>query len=349
MTVVFRVDASRWIGSGHVMRCLVLAEILSERGWNVQFACIPQEGDLITLIEQKGYAVIRLCPPLVSQPPRFDGDYESWLHRSEHEDAIDFIEKVTPQTWVVVDHYSLGHQWERAVCEGINCQLLVIDDLNRQHESDVILDQNLWPDMGSRYIACQSKKLLGPKYALLRPRFRELKYSPPQKRNQVIAFFGGADLTQECQKLQDAAMRISSLPFQLKIVTGRQNKGYEALLKIEKPEWIEVVQYLDDFELELAKSKYAIGASGVSNWERFCLDIPSTIVSVADNQRTLSQYLYQQGFVSYLGSGEHTTPETYINELMRIKENWQTIAQCNHVEVDGEGAQRVVNVMESFR
>lgn len=348
MKVVFRVDASLLIGSGHVMRCLVLAEKLGSRGWAVQFACLPQAGDLIAFIEQLGFLVIKLNAPLSFIQPRFDGDYESWLQRSEHEDARDFIHVVGEADWVVADHYGLGYQWEQQVRESLGCHLLVVDDLNREHNSELILDQNLWPDLESRYGLCSARKLLGPKYALLRPRFKELKLSAPEKQDQVIAFFGGADPTQECEKLLKAVSGMSNLPFYLKVVTGCLNQKHEELLKYGEVERIEVIQFLHDFELELATSKYAIGASGVSNWERFCLNIPSTIVSVADNQCALSQYLYQKKLVFYLGNGRETTTESYRKELSRIKQEWESISAFDQLYIDGCGAERVVNILESY-
>ncbi len=115
MKVVFRVDASRWIGSGHVMRCLVLADALRLDGWDICFACIPQDGDLISFIKQKGFLVRTLHVPAEVKTPRFDGDYESWLHRSNEEDVKDFIEVVEAVDWVVVDHYGIGRGVERRV------------------------------------------------------------------------------------------------------------------------------------------------------------------------------------------------------------------------------------------
>ncbi|MBY7834406.1 UDP-2,4-diacetamido-2,4,6-trideoxy-beta-L-altropyranose hydrolase [Vibrio fluvialis] len=348
MKVIFRVDASVLIGSGHVMRCLVLADVLSARNWDIEFVCLPQDGDLIGFIEQKGYSVVRLPPPNVFKKPRFDGDYESWLQRTQDEDAANFVSFAGGVDWVVVDHYGIAEEWETRVGKAVNCKLLAIDDLNRKHESSLILDQNLWPDMKTRYSSCSATKLLGPEYALLRPHFKTLRLSAPSKKNQVIAFFGGSDPTQECEKLLEAAFRMSDLPFKLKVVAGGLNQKFDELLKYAEVEHIEVVQFIDDFELDLASSKYAIGASGVSNWERFCLNIPATIVSVAANQKALSEYLFQQKLVSYLGDGQTTTSKLYQIELNRIALQWDSIRPSNQLNVDGNGAEKVAKTMECY-
>ena len=59
LKIAFRVDASIHIGSGHVMRCLVLADALSINGHQVVFLTRPQAGDLISFIKQRGHNV---CP-----------------------------------------------------------------------------------------------------------------------------------------------------------------------------------------------------------------------------------------------------------------------------------------------
>ena len=63
MRVIFRADASVWVGSGHIMRCLVLADALKNLGHLISFACLPQPGDMISYIEERGFQVIKLNPP----------------------------------------------------------------------------------------------------------------------------------------------------------------------------------------------------------------------------------------------------------------------------------------------
>ena len=53
----FRVDASVEIGTGHVMRCLTLAEALREQGAACHFICRAHTGNLIRHIERSGFPV----------------------------------------------------------------------------------------------------------------------------------------------------------------------------------------------------------------------------------------------------------------------------------------------------
>ena len=60
MNLFIRTDASVYIGTGHVVRCLTLADEITSRGGNIQFICREEEGNLIGLIERKGYGLHRL-------------------------------------------------------------------------------------------------------------------------------------------------------------------------------------------------------------------------------------------------------------------------------------------------
>ncbi len=53
MRVVFRTDSSLQIGSGHVMRCLTLAERLRNKGAQVTFVCRDLPGNVNALIEAR--------------------------------------------------------------------------------------------------------------------------------------------------------------------------------------------------------------------------------------------------------------------------------------------------------
>lgn len=344
MKVIFRVDASLYVGSGHVMRCLVLAEELKNRGHDITFMCRELEGNLIEFIRNAEFQVIKLKKVETIKPKASD-DYLSWLQVSIVEDAKEVISNMLECDVIVTDHYALDSKWEDIVRPKLNCNIVAIDDLNRPHVADLIVDQNYWPDMTSRYSQCKGKRLLGPNYALLRPKFRALKSDKMEKKDRVIAFFGGADPTGECLKLLSAARSFEALPFNIFILAGVINPWKEQLLEYSSP-FVEIQTHTNDFEYELKKSKYAIGASGVSNWERFCLELPTTIVSVAKNQESLSEYLSQMNAVRYLGRGSQTSVNTYITEIEYLIHNWNNIRYEGVINVDGFGALRVAKEIE---
>lgn len=147
MKVYFRVDASIHIGSGHVMRCLSLANQLQKSGYDIVFVIRPQNGDLSTYIAELGYKIIKLKRPNTFTNPKSTDDYNSWLQVTEIQDARDFLSVALDASIVVVDHYGINRAWEEYVKSRLACKLVVIDDLVRQHNADLIIDRS--------YCTCQ--------------------------------------------------------------------------------------------------------------------------------------------------------------------------------------------------
>ena len=55
MNITFRADASLHIGTGHVMRCLTLADALKAQGADCHFISREHPGHLLEVIRQRGY------------------------------------------------------------------------------------------------------------------------------------------------------------------------------------------------------------------------------------------------------------------------------------------------------
>ena len=340
MRVAIRVDSASNIGIGHVMRCLVLAERLSELGVSITFCCRKHPGNINAKILQAGFD---LCEMSRQATPELQ-NYASWLGCSEADDAQEFLRCVGKNPdFVIVDHYAIAENWERHVKKNID-KLVVIDDLaNRKHCADLLIDQNIWPNQNDRYlplVPTNTKLLLGTRYALLRPAFEKLKNS--SKKNSIIVFFGGTDVSNECEKVIRALCTYEELPFEVLIVAGTafnyDDQDVESL-----PKSVKVFGVIDDFAEQLAVSKYAIGACGTSNWERFCLGVNTSLVVVADNQERLANYLSELGVVTYLGRAEFLTYQDYINEFERIIRLWPHIEKNDSIgiEVDGQGVSRI--------
>lgn len=60
MNILFRVDASLHMGTGHVMRCLTLAQALRDRGAHCRFICREHPGHLLEQIRLAEFEAIAL-------------------------------------------------------------------------------------------------------------------------------------------------------------------------------------------------------------------------------------------------------------------------------------------------
>src|SRR5450631_2016088 len=88
MKVIFRVDASTAIGTGHVMRCLTLASALRERGVIAHFACREHSGSLSDLIAERGFVVARLPLETASDGAESSrASHTEWLGASWQQDV----------------------------------------------------------------------------------------------------------------------------------------------------------------------------------------------------------------------------------------------------------------------
>ncbi|MFD2190060.1 UDP-2,4-diacetamido-2,4,6-trideoxy-beta-L-altropyranose hydrolase [Pistricoccus aurantiacus] len=308
--VVFRVDASLTIGTGHVMRCLTLADALREQGAECHFLCRAHPGHLIEAIRlQKFETHVLPMASLTAPKPESPSSlaHADWLGASWQEDARwsrELIEGLRPD-WLVVDHYALDRCWEEAVLPP-GCRLLVIDDLaDREHRCDLLLDQNLGrqaDDYAGR-VPAHCTRLIGPRYALLRPEFARLRESSLARRamprlKQLLISMGGIDKDNATGAVLDA-LGDCPLPKDCRIsVVMGGNAPWLAQVKDQAatmPWPTEVAVNVTDMAERMVQADLAIGAAGSTSWERCCLGLPTLMVVLAENQRIIAEALDSAG------------------------------------------------------
>ncbi|MFQ5787183.1 MAG: UDP-2,4-diacetamido-2,4,6-trideoxy-beta-L-altropyranose hydrolase, partial [Thermodesulfobacteriota bacterium] len=211
----FRTDASFSIGTGHVMRCLTLANELSQKGATIKFICREEPGHMINHIEEQGYQVYRLPSGI---------DLETDLKLSKG-----YLEKHSrPIDWLVVDHYDMDIRWESCMRQSVH-KIMVIDDMiNRVHDCDILLNQNygFFEEQYQGLVPNHCIQLLGPKYALLRPQFRKVLENLRERDGEVkriLVFMGGADPTNQTCKVLRAIKKLNSPDITVDTVIGASN------------------------------------------------------------------------------------------------------------------------------
>lgn len=360
MQVVFRTDASLDIGTGHVMRCLTLAEALRETGAKCRFVCRDHPGSLFDLIRQRGFEVHPLPAPEVACPLSSSegGAYADWLGADWSADAVQTRGALGALAvdWLVVDHYALDARWEKQLRQA--CQrMMVIDDLaDRQHDCDLLLDQNLGRMAGdyADVVPEGCKILVGPKYALLRPEFASVRdeslarRARPQLRNLLIAL-GGVDKGNATGQVLDA-LKGCPLPAEcsITVVMGPHAPWVEQVhdKAAQLPWGTTVLVNVQDMAKLMVSSDLAIGAAGISAWERCCLGLPTLIIVLADNQRKGAIALEENGAAILLDRPAQLAEElseaiAYLSDLQKLQIMQQA---CNSL-TDGAGASRLATLI----
>jgi len=361
MKVLFRVDSSLEIGTGHVMRCLTLAMELKSRGCEVVFICRDLKGNLSGYISSKDYRVVLLT----SESNKVTGEisdevvlyHEHWLAVSWRQDAEETKSALANEKdvdWLVVDHYGLDIRWERHLKDVVK-KILVIDDLaDRKHEADLLLDQNFYHDLDVRYenlVASRCKLLLGPKYSLLRNEFQLIRKNMEFKErpiSKILVFFGGVDAENMTGKVLLALKNINLETLTVNVVIGASNqhrKELEAICSEEKSFYLKV--QVENMAELMSESDLSIGAGGSTTWERFCLGLPSLVLPIAENQKQLLKDCAREGLLYMPDYKDKAVDEIHYH----VKAMIDNSALCAYMRekgallVDGKGVQRVSNLI----
>jgi UDP-2,4-diacetamido-2,4,6-trideoxy-beta-L-altropyranose hydrolase len=340
------------------MRCLTLADALRQQGAECGFVTRDLQGHLAERIASRGFACHLLPVPRDGEQPHSPPAHACWAEVPWQQDAAETRAALSvgpPPDWLVLDHYAFDRRWEEAVLPP-SCKLMVIDDLaDRPHMADLLLDQNLGRDASDydELLPDTAVRLIGPRYALLRPEFAELRAPTLIARAEraakgvkhLLISLGGVDL----QNATAAILRTlpsCSLPADahVTIVMGRNAPGLSEVRQLAAalPWSHEVLVDVTDMARLMAQADLAIGAGGGTSWERCCMGLPSIIIATADNQAVT--VVAMQASSAALGTGPLSDSAFGHHLAVAVSKASQTLtglSQCAARICDGAGAQRV--------
>lgn len=365
MKIVFRTDASIQIGTGHVMRCLTLADELTRQGHECRFVCREHNGHLGDLISSKGYDLV-LLPAPVEDERHVESDnsdnYAAWLGVLWQEDARQTLHSIgsLKADWLVVDHYAVDAEWEKKLVHAVS-SIMVIDDLaNRAHVCALLLDQNLGREHEDyeALVPDTCERLIGPDYALLRPEFSMLRNQSLARRKtpelkRILVTLGGVDRDNVTGQLL-TVLASSRLPSStvIDVVMGKTApylKEVEAQAE-DLPFQVTVNVGVTDMAERMCKADLAIGAAGSTSWERCCMGLPTITLVLAENQQLIGEALDKSGAGLMLDIAQ------FASELSKLVKRFSESPDelHNHSRVasevcDGVGVKRVTSYLLDAR
>lgn len=342
------------------MRCLTLADALHSCGAEILFISRHLSDHLRGVLAVKGYGLQQMDSTLMVSQGEKDLPHADWLGVSQSVDAQDTVRALSDfkVDWLVVDHYALDGRWE-SVLKTIVKKMLVIDDIaDRYHDCNILLDQNLFTDMGTRYsgrISDRCRLMLGPEFALLRNEFSHLReFTSPRNGvvRRILVSMGGVDAKNLTATSISAVAHIGSPAIAVDVVIG---KTHPALEEIQRA--CQLYGYRCHIEASnmaelMAAADLAIGSSGATSWERCCLGLPTICLTQADNQVAIAEGLEAHGAIVNLGEGQivnMTALSAIIVRLIDQPEVLMEMSEASFKLVDGKGANRVCqNMLEAI-
>lgn len=323
------------MGGGHAIRCGALAAELSRQGHRCGFAANDSGADLAGAILPDADVL------------RLSGDNDLEVMKKQWPEGAD---------WLVVDHYGRDASFEQS-SKGWSRRILAVDDLpTRRHASDILLDQTL-DRSEAEYRALVNpgcKVLAGADYTLLREEFRTHRAAALARRNampqptRIVVSFGASDPGKATLRALEA-LRLVKYPIQIEILVGRlcPHLG-EIETAVRNESGASLVIDPASVARHFADADIAIGAPGMTAWERACLGLPAIVIPVADNQVDNAAALERHGAVTVLPVIERVTREeiaSAVSLLIEQPSRWQAMSAAAAHLVDGQGIARVSAAM----
>jgi UDP-2,4-diacetamido-2,4,6-trideoxy-beta-L-altropyranose hydrolase len=345
------------------MRCLTLADILKERGVDSWFISHDRPGNLLSSIKDRGHRVYVLADDSCSSQFEPDGKptaHAHWLGCAWQDDlrqTKSAIEVLMPD-WLIVDHYALDLRWEQPL-RGYCSKLMVIDDLaDRPHSADLLVDQTFGraPEDYRQWVPRDCEVLTGAKYALLRPEFIKLRQYSLLRREKgrlkhLLIAMGGIDKDNITGEVLDTLNQCSILPenCRITVIMGANSPWTSSVLQQAAvlPWSIDVKVNVPDIASIMADCDFSIGAAGATSWERCCLGLPTIMIVVAENQRTLAQSLEKAGAALVIHEAKRIRTllpsllARLLGDLSLMYEMGRSAADIT----DGNGTQAIVKAM----
>jgi len=283
--ILFRADSSSTIGTGHIMRDLVLAkriekgEFLIENGElrieNVWFATQNLEGNINERIVEAGYKIEIL--------------------QSNSIEELDTLIKKLDIDILIIDHYDINYEFEKQLSI-LNSQLsiIVLDDTYEKHYCDILINHNISGDK-DRYknlVPKECELRCGAEYTLLRDEFIEEKNIKRDKIYDIFIAMGGADTA----NLNIPILKALPKNLTVAVITTIANRHLDELKEyVRDKKNIKLFINSNEVAKLINQSKFAIITPSVTVNEVYFMGVDLLAIQTADNQEDMYEFLKREG------------------------------------------------------
>ncbi len=319
---LFRLDAGKQYGLGHLMRSMALADALSKQAIECTFA-VKHIHDQHAI---KPHYLLVIKSEL------------EFLSLAEHYNII------------IIDHYEYASELFYQLSKLMHSALIVIDDeANRgQLYADMIVNSLKQANLSVyKQQSPKAQLLLGWDYVLLGKHFAEQKMMAYKQRQSIIINFGGADVTSLTLPVLQQIKKTLLSEFTIIVVTGAACQQHLAIEAYCQQQSFDYHHDVKNMALLLSRGALAIAAAGSSIFELAYCGVPSVLAVVADNQLLSCQEQQQYGWCTMVDCrrGDHSSEQAtaLLDKAQQMIHSGQleSYSKMARSLINGRGAERV--------
>jgi UDP-2,4-diacetamido-2,4,6-trideoxy-beta-L-altropyranose hydrolase len=343
--LIIRADSSIQIGTGHVMRCIALAQAWQDRGGNVTFLSHCDSETLRHRIIDEDFDFIPIDKPH-PHPDDLSSTLKS-LSAINHQPS-------TASPWLALDGYHFTPNYQKAIKRN-GYKLLVIDDMAHldHYHADILLNQNI--HASNLHYSCDKDavKLLGCEYALLRREF--LKYKGwrrriPDRPKKILVTMGGSDPNNVTLKAIEAIKLLNMPELEVQVIAGASNPHLDILQDsmLHAPCSMRLLHNASNMPELMAWSDIAVSAAGSTCWELAFMGVASITVVISGNQQEAANRLDRFKIFKTVGLHQKMNKDILIMDLstlMQDKDLREKKSRLGQQLIDGKGSKNVVCVL----
>jgi UDP-2,4-diacetamido-2,4,6-trideoxy-beta-L-altropyranose hydrolase len=336
--LVIRADANVHMGTGHLMRCLALAQAWQAHSGEATFVTACDSPRLLQRLRDEGFQVVEL--DTTHPVPR-------------EREAVSRVLAAHPSAWVVLDGYHFDSACQRRIKEAGH-PLLVIDDMAHldHYYADVVLNQNIHAEQLVYKCEPETRLLLGTRYVLLRREFwswREWEREIPDVARKVLVTLGGGDFDNQTLKVIQALQQMEADILEATVVVGASNPHFQVIEAAAGDAiGISLVRNASHMPELMSWADVAVTAGGSTCWEVAFMGLPNTVLTLAENQRGIAEGLDEHGTALSMGWHSKVTQSglaSILQDIIFDRERREEMSEKGRRLVDGAGFERVIALM----
>lgn len=341
---LFRADGNEKVGTGHIMRCLSIADSLKRKGEESVF--VSADDKMKTLIEKRGYECIVL--------------HTSFDNMEAELPALKELAAFKSASVVIIDSYYVTDSYFSLIGESKK-KVYIDDRTSDAFETDVLINYNVFADPEKYKNIYKNENIkepefiLGPEYAPLRKEFG-IKKERGIKENadNILIMTGGADPTHVAPKLAQKIIddtdpeALSDIRFHF--VIGSMSTDYEKMTELgdRSNGKIELHRNVTDMKSLMEGCDMAVSAAGSTLYELCACAVPTVTYVLADNQIPAEKAFLERG--AMLSAGDARKGDIFYDRLYdRIKNLIGDPSERTRLSMsaagitDGKGAGRIAD------